>query len=950
MLKYFYFIFFSILSINALAGSIKGSVTDSKNGTPLSGVVVALQGAGKGTVTDFDGKYELADVANGSYEISFTYATYITVKQTITINGSEELTLDMKLMPENTELKTQVIRSSRITNTEASVISEIKNSSNVVSGTSAAQISKTMDRNAAEVVKRIPGVTIQDDKFIVIRGLPDRYNTVWLNDASTPSSEADKKAFSFDIIPAGLIDRILVSKTPSPELPGDFAGGMVKVYTTSIPDKNQFTVSLQTSSREYSTGASFNYQNTGKTDWLGYDDGKRNIPSVIPNLITSGDPNYKANLASWSKSFGNDWGVNEKKANPDMRFSLAASNVIKFKKVKIGNTLGVAYTNTNVVNTINRMDWSDSASKAYNVVDRRSTNTVNVGLMDNLGISIGNSRIEFKNLYNQTGISLMTLRRDDTDKFTTAGLETKSYLFQYDSKATYSSQLTGTHKNDKDTRKYTWALGYNDLFRNMPDRRILTYSLNSTDPDKDPFYTTSLNGGANILNGGRLYSALYEHTYSFSQQFTQKVNVKNVPVELNAGSYWEYKQRSFNMREFAYTFRMTSNNSYLASLPADQIFADSNVDGGVKGFKINEIFRNYDRYDATNRLYAGFISARIPIDNFTISGGVRYEHNTQALNAYVNQDTVAPELTTKFLLPSVNASYNFSQKSLIRAAYGKTVNRPEFREWAPIVYYDFDELLTIKGSLYQTTANPKGKALNVAQINNFDVRYELYPRSGEMIQIGGFYKTFADPIQRVLVPGSASGDNKTVTYINANSAYCYGLEIDVRKNLRALDTLLGTNIFSALTLVGNVSLVKSEVAVDTTSPNGLNGGIPKSPMVGQAPYIINAGLFYQNEKNAIQASLLYNISGPRIYALGTSQVGGQTIGEMPFRSLDFIASKGIGKHFLITAGIQNLLNGRILFMKDMNLDGKFDAKDGVDRDFRSFYPGRYYSIGVKIKF
>jgi TonB-dependent receptor len=952
MFRYLSAILITLCSISAYAGSIKGTVTDSKNGTPLSGVVVALAGTGKGTVTDFDGKYEIVEVANGSYEITFTYATYITYKQNITVGANESLALDMKLMPESTELKTQVIKSGRITNTEVSVISEIKASSNVVSGTSAAQISKTMDRNAADVVKRIPGVTIQDDKFIVVRGLPDRYNTVWLNDASTPSSEADKKAFSFDIIPAGLIDRVLVFKTPSPELPGDFAGGMVKIYTTSIADKNQFSINLQASSREFSTGSTFYHQNTGKTDWLGYDDGKRNIPSLVPDYITTKDPNYKADISNWSKSFGNDWIVNQKKATPDLRFNLASSNVFKIRNLKIGNTLGVAYANTNTVNTINRMDWDDVDHKSYAFVDTRSTNAVNTGVMDNIGVSWGNNKIEFKNLYNQTGVSQMTLRRDDSDKYTPANTPSQSYLYQYDSKATYSTQLTGTHKNDKDTRKYTWALGYNDLFRNMPDRRIITYNLNTNDPDH-LFYSTSLNGTPNILNGGRFYSSLYEHTYSFSQQYTQKVNVKDVNVELNAGSYLEYKQRSFNIREFAYNFRQTvrPDNSYLNNFPVDQIFADSNIDGGVKRFKINEVTHDFDHYDASNRLYAGFVSAKIPIGDLTISGGVRYENNTQALNAIVNLDTIAPSIVTKFLLPSVNLSYNFSEKSLIRAAYGKTVNRPEFREWAPIVYYDFDDLLTVKGSLYPSTANEKGNALKVAEINNFDMRYELYPHAGEMIQLGGFYKTFTDPIQRVLVPGSVSGDSKTVSYINANSGYCYGVEFDVRKNLAKIDELAGTDIFKDLTLVGNVSFVKSQITIDTAkATGGLVGGIPKSSMVGQAPYIINAGLFYQDEKSAIQASLLYNISGPRIYALGTSEPGGQSIGEMPFRSLDFTASKTIKKHIQITAGIQNLLNGHVLFMKDMNYDGKFTSKDGTDRDFRSYYPGRYYSIGVKIKF
>jgi outer membrane receptor protein involved in Fe transport len=853
----------------------------------------------------------------------------------------------MKLMPENTELKTQVIKSARITNTEASVINEIKSSSNVVSGTSAAQISKTMDRNAAEVVKRIPGVTIQDDKFIVIRGLPDRYNTVWLNDAATPSSESDKRAFSFDIIPAGLIDRIMVFKTPSPELPGDFAGGMVKIYTTSIADKNQFTVSVQTSSREFTTGSAFNYQNTGKTDWLGYDDGKRNIPSVIPSSISTKDPNYKDNIGAWSKSFGNDWQINSKTASPDMRLSLSSTNVIKFKNVKIGNTFGVAYANTSTVNNIHRQDW-DSVSKSYNYDDNRSMNTVNAGIMDNLGIAFGNSKIEFKNLYNQVGTSGVTLRNTVIDSFVTSTPE-KSYLLWYDSKATYTSQLTGTHKNNSDTRKYTWTLGYANLFRNQPDRRILKYAQaqNTSGSPESTYYQTPLPSSPDILNGGRFYASLFENQYSFYHQFTQKVTIKDYSFELNAGDYLEYKSRAFNIRQFGYTIRRTSANAYMLTLPVDQIFADSNVDGN-KNFKIGEITHDYDHYSAENKLITGFLSAKLPYKNFNVSGGVRYEYNVQSLVASRNYDTLTPAITTKFFLPSVNASYNFSEKSLIRAAYGKTLNRPEFREWAPIFYYDFDDLAGYKGSLFQTTANPNGDTLKVAQIQNFDVRYELYPAPGEMIQIGGFYKSFRDPITRIIAPGGASGDSKTFTFINADKAYCLGLEFDIRKNLGWLDSKLGTGFFKDLTLVGNLSLVKSNLTIDTTHATGVNHAIPSSTLQGQAPYIINAGLFYQNEDNGLQASALYNIAGPRMYALGTIEAEGASIGEMPFRSLDVVVTKTFFKHVMLNIGLQNLLGGRVLFMKDSNRDNKFDAKD--DRDFRSYYPGRYYSVGVKIKF
>jgi len=235
--------------------------------------------------------------------------------------------------------------------------------------------------------------------------------------------------------------------------------------------------------------------------------------------------------------------------------------------------------------------------------------------------------------------------------------------------------------------------------------------------------------------------------------------------------------------------------------------------------------------------------------------------------------------------------------------------------------------------------------LKVAQIQNYDIRYELYPSSGEMIQIGGFYKSFKDPIQKVLVPSSSFGDNRTFTFINADKAYCYGLEIDLRKNLMPLDDLLGTSVFRDFTVVGNLTLAKSRFEVETSV---VKGAITNAPIQGQSPYIVNAGMFYQNEENGFQGSLLYNVSGPRMYAIGTNDAGGESLGEMQFQSFDFTLSKMFFRHYGINIGVQNMLNSRVWFMKDSNRDNEFSSKN--DKDFRTFYPGRYYTIGVKIKF
>ena len=945
MAKYFLSFMCLLVAATSFGGVIKGSVVEDKNNAPMVSVVITYKpldstvGTGGGTVTDLDGKFELTGLKKGEYVLTFSYVAFSKETKTVKVEGTD-VVLDVRMKEEAREMQVVEVKARKTTNTEAAVINEIKTSNAVVSGTSSSQISKTLDRNAADVVKRIPGVAIQDDRFIVVRGLPDRYNSVWLNDAGAPSSESDKKSFSFDIIPSGLIDRILIFKTPSPELPGDFAGGMVKVYTTSLPDKNQLTVSLQTSSRQNTTGKEFNATNSSSTDWLGYDNGMRSLPSIVPQRLSRNDPN----IFAITKAFGNDWIINKSTASPDMRFSFALSNVWKRKTISIGNTFGLSYANTKTNYSVSRQDWDTVDSRSYNYIDQQFSSNVSVGLVENIGVNIGNSKIEFKNLYSQVGKSFLTERHSVLDSEFTKPIDERAYLMGYDSKATYAGQLSGTHKNTSETRKYTWTLGYTDVFRNLPDLRRIKYARSGN----DTVYSAPVGGQVDALNGGgRIYTTLYEHGYSFSHMFTQKVKIKDFAFDVNVGNYLEYKTRSYNMRQLGYTISRISNPniSRLIHQDINSIFADSNV-GENKKFLMDETTNSYDKYNAQNELIASFISAKVPVGKkINIVGGVRYEYNVQSLQGYVNQDSISPKVTTKFLLPSINASYNFTDQSLVRAAYGKTLNRPEFREWAPIFFYDFDELAGGKGSLFPSNALPNGDTLAVAQVNNFDVRYELYPSSGEMIQIGGFYKSIKNSIQRVLVPG-ATGDNKTFTFMNADHAYTMGIELDVRKNLGFLDNKLGTKFFKDISVVGNVSLSKSQLTFDTAKARSQ---IQKSTLQGQSPYIVNLGAFYQNAKMGLQGSVLYNVSGARLYAVGTTEKAGESIGELPFQSLDITLSKTFKNHYLLNFGVQNLLDSKVHFIKDSNRDGKFSSNT-IDRDYKMYNPGRYFTLGLKVKF
>ena len=467
-----------LASFRSMAGTIKGTVKDDKDASGVVGLTISIVNSTRSAQTDTAGYYEFQDMPDGTYTLEFNDFNYEKQSFTVTLANGGSVEQNVRLKTVGNVLKGVSITATRQRNTEASVVLEIKKSSVAVSGISAAQISRTQDRNAADVVKRIPGVSIQDDRFITIRGLADRYNTVWLNDAGAPSSEVDKKSFSFDLIPSGLIERILIYKTPAPNLPGDFAGGVVKIYTTSIPEKNQYNISIQGSSREGSTGREFNYEPSHSGDLFGYDNGSRNVPAGVPQGLFDRNTDGSGDI---TRAFKNNWVINTKNQAPDLRISGSASNVFKMKRFKLGNTFGASYANTSTNYNIQRYSFTDTVQD-YHYNDHECINKVNLALLDNVAAVFGNNKIEFKNLYNQIATQGVTERNSVQDSGTVATTNIRAYQLGYENRRTYTSQLSGTHHNESDSRKYNWTLGYSDLTRNQPDLRRITYFENNNAP------------------------------------------------------------------------------------------------------------------------------------------------------------------------------------------------------------------------------------------------------------------------------------------------------------------------------------------------------------------------------------------------------------------------------------------------------------------------------------
>jgi outer membrane receptor protein involved in Fe transport len=912
--------------------SIKGKVIDKLTGEALPGAMIKIEGTTNGSLADFDGNYVLKNITSGTYSLVFSYISYKTmiVKNVIVSEGGSSL-INASIEPNINEVDVVEVVEARVTNTESAVIFEMKKSNSIVSGTSAAQISKSQDRDAAEVVKRIPGVTIIENRFIMVRGLSDRYNNVWMNDAGAPSSETDKKAFSFDILPAGLIDRVLIYKTPSPELPGDFAGGMVKIYTKSVPDKQELIFNYQLSYRDGSTFNDFNSCDGIKKNNLGYSNYNDLNTAALHSYVSKTDADNSAE----TKTFKNSWGISTNRANPDERFNITYGVPIKFKKFKLGSVSNINYSNVNTVYTIYRQDW-DSLAQDYFYADKQSINAVKVGILENLSFVSARNKIDFRMMANQMGNAQVVLR----DSYLTSSPNLRAYQEGYDKKQNLLTQLSGKHTTKNENTEYTWTGGYSITKKDIPDLRKIRYTKSQGTPDS-LYYASIPNGSVDPSIGGRFFSSLNEKVFSFSHNFKQKFHIKNYKFELDLGNYLESKKRTFAARVLGYTIGSNLASFNLKHLPIDQIFGEANI-GVPGGFRIEESTSASDKYWGQNKLIASYLLLNLPIGkHISVVGGARYEYNVMSLQGFVSTDSISPSVTTKFLLPSINITYNFkADTSLLRFAFGKTVNRPEFREWAPFYFYDFDLSAGTYGSLFPNVIFPQGTILKVAEINNFDLRYEYYPTRSDFIQVGVFYKQFFNPIQQVVLSGG--GDSRSYTFINAESAYTTGVELDGRKNLEFVDKFLKLkHAFSDFNIVANASFIKSQLKM----PANVNAQ-QNSPLQGQSPYVVNTGLYYQNDSSGTQISVLYNVFGSRIAALGTAVT--PNIGEISRNTLDLNISQKIAKYFYLSFSIQDIFNQPIVQVQDTNRDGKF-KDDGNDKQMLYYKRGRYYSVGIKFK-
>lgn len=917
------FLLFTLVSISNAQGKLTGKITDRVTNEPMVGVTVAVKGTTIGTSTDLDGKYTL-NLKPGTYVIIYRYIQYKTIEiSEIKISSNENLTKDVALeeiSSKGIDIGEAVVTAEAKKESVSAINLEKKNGVTVSDGISNEQIRKTPDRNVSDALRRISGTSIQDNKFAIIRGMNDRYNMAFINGAPLPSTESDRKAFSFNIIPSAMIDNIMIYKAPSPDIIADFAGGVIMINTKSIPDSKISNLNFSIGGHSLTTFKEFSTFRNSKTDVLGFDNGTRSLKETR-NYRDGLD---KSEYIDFTKKLNNDWKIYNQTAMPNLNLSYSWGKSFLHFKNSFGAIASINYSNNNKFSEVvlKKFRYEDNNLDQL-FSDRQFTNNVSFGALLNLGYKMKKKHIiSLKNIFNINTDDITTIR-------TGLGsgenqIYNKSFSNIYNQNRIFSSQLTGEHTITEKKHKLLWVLNAGEIFRSVPDYRIATYSGEGENAEQ---YNLAVNNNLFSTSSGRFFSDMNERIFSGNFSYSIPFKIKNVSNTFKTGAMTQYRNRDFKSRYFTYYGSWGITGS-----PEENLSEKNISENGV--YLVEQSSPARDNYSAlaVNNSFFGMIDTRIK-ENIKLIYGVRYEVYHQKIHTSTGTNLpLTIDSTYKNLLPSVNIIWNVKENTNFRLSGGKTLNRPEFRELSTFPFYNFNLNSNISGN---TNLQP-------ASIWNYDFRWEYFPTSKEIISIGFFYKKIYNPIEMSIDVTQVS--LRTFGYANQQSATNFGMEIDLRKNLKFIDDYFGISFLKNFTFHSNLTFIKSSITFNNNS-SALN----KRPLQGQSPYIINTGLQYTNDKTGWGANLSYNKTGRRIAFVGAPKLAkwGLDIYENSRAVIDFQISKSTKKFdYKFTAG--DLLANDFVFYQDNNDDKKYNSD--LDNTIFKINSGRTFSASLSYKF
>lgn len=946
------FLLFSVVAM-AQQGFIRGSVFDESTGESLPGVTIYVEGpATTGTITDLDGAFNL-EIPAGIYNVRISYISYETmnISDVRVTEGKVTLFDNLALKEVSTEIEGVTITANAVRNTETALLTIKRKSANLIDGISATNLRKIGDSDAAASIKRVPGVSVQDGRYVFVRGLGDRYTKTILNGLDIPGLDPDRNTIQLDIFPTNVIDNLIVYKTFSADLPADFTGGVVNIEIKDFPEEKTGKLSL---SGGYNPGFHFNsnalsYQG-GNTDYLAFDDGTREIPADdnIPdfNSAFSDFPNgpNATRYAEIIRNFDPIMAAERVTSLMDYGLGITLGNQKSLGKYTLGYNVSLSYKNeSKFYDNVKYGRYKLFSDPAIYEMDTADVKNGELGIQSVLwsalaGIALKsqNSKLRLYFLRLQNGekkASILDVYSNDV------GSEYSGFQhnLEYNQRSITNALLDGKHNLGDGKWEIQWK--FSPTFSRIydPDIRFTRYVYGSTPEDLE----------INNESGSptRIWRELTEENYSSVAHVNRDLQFMDEDAKIKFGGAYTYKNRDFVIKPFTINVREGSED-FTTGNP-NELFYEENLwpkdDNPGLGTTYEQDFLvdNPNEFHANVNYVAGYASFEFSvIQNLKTILGARYESFVQRYTGTNRSRTISLEdekvLDNSDIFPSVNLIYSLTETMNLRFSYAKTIARPSFKEMSYAVIIDPISEISFVGGLDDDFTIIEGDTvvlwdgnLQSTYVQNFDLRWEWFHGRNNMVSVSAFYKSFDKPIELV----QYSRTQKTwIQPRNVGDGSVYGLEVELRQSLDVLSLAMKN-----YSLISNFTFLESAVQ---RSPEELRSRQNTEregetideyrDMAGLPPYIINAGLSYNGGEegfwNGFEAGLYYNVQGQTLEVVG---IGAKPdIYTKPFHSLNFNANKAFGADNRMSVGlkVENILG---------------DDKDTVFKSFRA--PDQIYS-------
>jgi hypothetical protein len=928
-------------------GILSGTVLDAEDHQPLANARVGAYSIApgdsawtmvNGAATSPEGSFRLP-VPPGVYRLIVSLQSYDpTVQDDIQVAAESTVDVRVQLVPKPIQMKGVQVQGKQNKGTEATALQNQKKAPVVSDAVTAEQMSKTTDSNAAEALQRVTGLSVVEGKYVFVRGLGERYSSTQVNGSTVSTPEPNKRVVPLDVFPAGVLDQVVVQKTYTPDQDAEFAGGVVNLNTKDFLEGRAFAQSVSIGYSANATKRSYLTYPGGGLDFLGFDDGARALPDVIPRdqratQSTLGGPGFTAaQLQEMGRSFSDIWQGRGESAKPN--YSVAGSYASGFKL--FGRDAGFLAS----LSLQNDFVSQERQNNTYSGVDEQLTPIYEYEVTESIGKTLGggltnlsfrpyeHGTVRLRGLYTRSSDDATRISEGPNHDYGSPGVRVEH--LGYVERGLLSGVASGEHRLPALANVLAgWSLSYSEANRNEPDRRENVYELDGTSGEYEMSRRTQ-------FPFTRIFGDLREFDRSYQVNLTLPFHTwGETEARFRTGYASRNRNRVSAYRRFGFRLMPLGQQTLDTSMPAESLLTDENIQPTY--FAFNEQTRENDEYRAAQDLNAVYAMLDMPFlsERFRVVGGARFEKSEQYVETASPFVTGTPptvaDLSTEDVLPSVNMTYAMTDRMNLRAGWSRTVSRPELRELSPFDMYDYE-------TGYSEVGNPD---LERARIESYDGRWEIFPDTRELVAVSVFHKSFDKPIENVVLPGSG---NYILSPRNGQWGRLTGGEVEVRVGLdrpwSALASFLPLaeppSALQQFALSANYSRVESNVSVQVSIADDGTPIYREGPLGGQSSYALNLGLFYASR--AFEGSVLLSSFGERLAQVGAGQYPNSLpdVYEHPMKSLDLTLGKRLSKDMRLKFSAENLLDDAVEFRQASEVT-------------RRYLPGRKMSLAVSFE-